>query len=107
MNRLTQIHRPILFAHRGACSHAPENTLASFRRALKDGAEAIELDVKLTSDGKVIVLHDQTVDRTTNGHGDVRTMSLAEVQQLDAGSCFSPEFTGEPIPTLEQVFSEV
>jgi glycerophosphoryl diester phosphodiesterase len=107
MNRLTQIRRPILFAHRGASALAPENTLASFKRALEDGAEAIELDVKLTSDGKVIVLHDQTVDRTTNGHGDVRTMSLADVQLLDAGSSFSPEFAGEPIPTLDEVFSAV
>jgi glycerophosphoryl diester phosphodiesterase len=107
MSCLTQIRRPILFAHRGASAHAPENTLASFKRALEDGAEAVELDVKLTSDGKVVVLHDQTVDRTTNGHGDVRTMSLADVKRLDAGACFSPEFVGEPIPTLDEVFSAV
>src|ERR1035437_4069566 len=107
MNRLTQIRRPILFAHRGASAFAPENTLASFKRALEDGAEAIELDVKLTSDGKVVVLHDQTVNRTTDGHGDVRAMSLADVQLLDAGSCFSPEFAGEPVPTLDEVFSAV
>jgi glycerophosphoryl diester phosphodiesterase len=107
MNRLTQIHCPILFAHRGASARAPENTLASFRRALDDGAEAIELDVKLTADGKVVVLHDQTVNRTTNGQGDVRTLSLAEIKRLDAGSCFSPEFAGETIPTLDEVFSVV
>ena len=107
MNRLTQIHRPILFAHRGASALAPQNTLASFKRALEDGAEAIELDVKLTADGKVIVLHDQTVNRTTNGQGDVRRLSLSELKKLDAGSCFSPEFANEPIPTLDEVFSAV
>ncbi|MDR3574065.1 MAG: glycerophosphodiester phosphodiesterase family protein [Anaerolineaceae bacterium] len=107
MNRLIQIHRPILFAHRGASALAPENTLSSFDKALTDGAEAIELDVKLTADGKVIVLHDQTVNRTTNGQGDVRTLSLADVKRLDAGSHFSAEFAGETIPTLEEVFLAV
>src|SRR5271157_1482269 len=107
MNRLAQMHCPILFAHRGVSALAPENTLASFNRALADGAEAIELDVKLTADGKVVVLHDQTVNRTTNGQGDVGKLSLAEVQRLDAGSRFSPEFAGERIPTLDEVFTSI
>ena len=105
MNRLAQIQRPVIFAHRGASALAPENTMASFQRALADGAQAIELDVKLTADGEVIVLHDQTVNRTTNGQGDVAKLTLAELKQFDAGCRFSPEFAGEPIPTLHEVFS--
>ena len=104
MNQLFSITQPVIFAHRGASGYAPENTLAAFNRALTLGAEAIELDVKLTCDGEVVVLHDQTVDRTTSGHGDLREFSLAQLQELDAGIHFSAQFTGEKVPTLEQVF---
>lgn len=101
---LNESNRPIIFAHRGACAHAPENTLAAFELALRHEADAIELDVKLSADGQVVVIHDQTVDRTTDGQGDVRYMTLAALKELDAGSFFDIAFQGEHIPTLENVF---
>ena len=94
----------ILFAHRGASAQAPENTLAAFELALRHEADAIELDAKLSADGHVVVIHDQTVERTTNGQSDVRVMTLAALQELDAGSFFDVAFRGEHIPTLDQVF---
>jgi glycerophosphoryl diester phosphodiesterase len=104
---LPQLSHPIIFAHRGASAHAPENTLASFRLAADLGAPAIELDVKLTADKEVVVLHDPSVDRTTNGKGLLSQLTLAELRELDAGSSFSPAFKGERIPTLAEVFDEV
>lgn len=98
--------RTIIFAHRGASAHAPENTMAAFTLALQQEADAIELDAKLTVDGHVIVIHDPTVDRTTDGEGEVRFMTLAALQELDAGSFFDVAYQGEHIPTLEQVFEE-
>lgn len=83
---------------------APENTLAAFRRAQEQGADGIELDVKLTADGQVVVMHDQTVERTTNGQGAVRRLGLKELRRLDAGSWFGPEFAGEKVPLLQEVF---
>ncbi len=99
--------RPCIFAHRGASAYAPENTLAAFELALQQGAPAIELDVKLSADGHVVVIHDSTVDRTTNGKGKVARLSLAELRALDAGSFFSEKYRGEKIPTLEEVFDLV
>ena len=104
---LHSLHQPVIFAHRGACAHAPENTLASFELALAQQADAIELDVKLSADGQVVVIHDPTVDRTTNGKGKVRDLTLTQLKALDAGSFFSRQFTGEKIPTLEEVFEAV
>jgi len=101
---LASFTHPIIFAHRGASAHAPENTLAAFELALAQHADAIELDVKLSADGQVVVIHDATVDRTTGSHGRVKDLSLAELQSLDAGSYFSEQFRGERIPTLEEVF---
>ncbi len=101
---LTNLPCPIIFAHRGDSAHAPENTLASFQLALKQGADAIELDAKLTADSKVVVIHDPTVDRTTNGKGHVSQMTLTDLRSLDAGSFFSEKFCGEKIPLLEEVF---
>jgi glycerophosphoryl diester phosphodiesterase len=95
---------PFIFAHRGASAHAPENTLAAFQLALAQNADGIELDVKLSSDGQVIVIHDPTVDRTTGAKGRVKDMTLADLRSLDAGSFFSENFKGEKIPTLEEVF---
>lgn len=95
---------PFLFAHRGASAHAPENTLAAFELALAQKADGIELDVKLSADGHVVVIHDPTVDRTTGAHGRVKDMSLAELCSLGAGSFFSENFSSEKIPTLEEVF---
>jgi glycerophosphoryl diester phosphodiesterase len=99
--------RPIIIAHRGDKSHAPENTLSAFKLAAEKGAQTVEFDVKLTADGCVVVLHDQTVDRTTNGKGDLRHFSLAALRDLDAGSWFSEQFRGERIPTLAEVFETV
>lgn len=98
--------RPLIFAHRGANTDAPENTIAAFRLARQQGADGIELDVKLTGDGQVVVLHDQTLDRTSDGHGPLRSLRLAEVKKLDAGSWFDWAFAGERIPTLAEVFDE-
>ena len=83
-----------IFAHRGASAHAPENTLASFELAIRQGADAIELDAKLTADGQVVVLHDRTVDRTTNGSGEVNHLNLAQLRMLDAGSHFDIAYKG-------------
>ena len=97
----------IIFAHRGASAHAPENTLASFELAIQQGADGIELDVKLSADGQAVVIHDSTVDRTTGAHGRVKDMNLAELRSLDVGSFFSEKFKDEKIPTLEEVFATV
>ncbi len=104
---LTQIRHPFYFAHRGASAHAPENTLAAFELALKQGAPAIEFDVKLTADRQVIIHHDQTLDRTTNGSGSITKQPLAALRELDAGSKFSADFRGEKIPTLDEVFDSL
>jgi len=104
---LSSIPQPVIFAHRGASAHAPENTLAAFELALAQNADAIELDVKLSADGQVVVIHDPSVDRTTGGQGRVKDLSLAQLQLLDAGSFFSDKFRGEKIPALEEVFEAV
>lgn len=96
-----------MFAHRGASGYAPENTLESFRKAVELNANAIELDVQLTKDGKIVVIHDYTLDRTTNGNGYVMENTLAEIKKLDAGSWFSSKFAGEKIPTLKEVIDEL
>ena len=98
---------PAVIAHRGDKDHAPENTLAAFKLAAEKGADAIEFDVKLTADEQVIVLHDQTVERTTNGTGSVSLLPLTVLRDLDAGAWFSEQFRGERIPTLEEVFETV
>jgi glycerophosphoryl diester phosphodiesterase len=99
--------RPFIVGHRGAMGHAPENTLASFARALELGVDAIELDVHLSQDGEVVVMHDEQLERTTNGRGLIRDHSLASLKTLDAGSSFSPSFQGQTIPTLAEVFELV
>jgi glycerophosphoryl diester phosphodiesterase len=104
---LESLSQPVIFAHRGASAHAPENTIAAFELAIAQQADAVELDVKLSADGHVIVIHDSTVDRTTNGHGKVERMTLAEIKALDAGSFRGSQFAGERIPTLEEVFEAV
>lgn len=96
--------RPLIFAHRGASAYAPENTLAAFNLALEQGADGIELDAKLTADGEVVVIHDPSVDRTTDGHGRVSEMTLAQLRHLDAGVKKGAAFKGCRIPTLVEVF---
>ena len=95
---------PIVIAHRGDKTHAPENTLAAFKSAIDIGADAIEFDVKLSSDGHIIVHHDRMVDRTTNGTGKISEHSFAALRDLDAGTWFSEKFRGEHIPTLDEAF---
>jgi len=102
---LNMVSKPVIFAHRGASTYAPENTLAAFDLAYRQGAEAIELDAKLSADEQVVVIHDQTVDRTTQGSGRVKEMCLVQLKELDAGSHFDVSFKGEPIPTLDEVFA--
>ena len=103
----TALPSPAIIAHRGASVYAPENTLAAFKLALQQGADGIELDAKLSADGHVVVIHDQTVDRTTPFHGNVAEFRLAELRKMDAGSHFDIAFKGEPVPTLEEVFKAV
>lgn len=100
---INHLPAPIIFGHRGASKFAPENTLASFKLAIESGAPAIELDVMLSADQEVVVIHDHTVDRTTNGSGCVNRMNLKELKSLDAGIKFSPKYKGEKIPTLNEV----
>jgi glycerophosphoryl diester phosphodiesterase len=98
---------PLVIAHRGASAYAPENTMASFRLAVSQGADAIELDAKLTRDNVVVVLHDDTLDRTTNGQGAIHLHNHDEIRELDAGRFFSKQFSNERIPTLSEVFQEL
>jgi glycerophosphoryl diester phosphodiesterase len=93
----------LVIAHRGASGHAPENTLAAFRRALALGATFIETDLQLSRDARFVAIHDDSVNRTTNGQGAVHDLTLAELRKLDAGSWFGSEFAGEHIPTLEEI----
>jgi len=93
-------------AHRGASGTFPENTLSAFRAAIDAGADMCELDVQLTRDGAVVVIHDDTVDRTTDGKGEVAELTLAELKKLDAGAHFKDgALKGERIPTLDEVFA--
>lgn len=94
--------RTTIVSHRGAAGLAPENTLVSIRTALQYNAPLIEVDVQRTADGQLVLIHDTTVDRTTNGSGPVGDFTLAEIRRLDAGSWFSPAFANERIPTLDE-----
>jgi len=94
------LNLPPVIGHRGTANLAPENTLAGIRRAQEEGAGWVEFDVKLTSDGIPILMHDDRLGRTTNGKGKVALASLKDIQALDAGSWFAPEFAGERVPTL-------
>jgi glycerophosphoryl diester phosphodiesterase len=94
---------PVLrVGHRGAKGHAPENTLTSFNLAFELGVNAVETDVHLSKDGEVVLIHDHTVDRTTDGRGFVKDMTLRELKQLDAGNWYDPKFAGQQIPTLSE-----
>lgn len=95
-----------IIAHRGAPIIAPENTLISFRKAVKLGATMIELDVHQTADSQLVVLHDETVHRTTNGRGKVGTLTADQIRALDAGSWFSSDFAGERVPFLAEVLDQ-
>lgn len=96
---------PTVVAHRGGAHYAPENTLAAFRKALALGVDVVEFDVRLTADDEIVLMHDETVDRTTNGTGPVRAMTLAQLTALDAGVRFHHAFTGEPVPSLDDALA--
>jgi len=96
---------PLLIGHRGASASAPENTLAAFARAFDDGADWVECDVRLTADGAPIVLHDATLDRTTDGRGRAARRTLDEVKRLDAGAWFGRRFASQRVPTLAEVLA--
>ena len=104
MNRWLQSERCLVIAHRGASAAAPENTLAAFRLAADLGADGVELDVRRTVDGQLVVIHDASVDRTTGGTGRVGALTLDQLRRFDAGRKFGPPFRGERIPLLSQVF---
>jgi glycerophosphoryl diester phosphodiesterase len=99
------MQRPFIWAHRGASKIAPENTMAAFSAAVELGADGLELDIHLSRDGIPVVIHDESLERTTNGRGHVSDASLEQLQQLDAGGWFSPDFMGESLPTLAEVLS--
>lgn len=93
----------LVIAHRGYSAKAPENTLAAFELALDVGCHGLELDVQLTKDDEIVIIHDHTLGRTTNGSGSVQAHTLAELKKLDAGSWFDPKFKNERLPTLGEV----
>jgi glycerophosphoryl diester phosphodiesterase len=99
--------RARVIAHRGLSAAAPENTIAAVRAAIGIGADMAEVDVTLSADRHLVVIHDETLDRTTDGRGEVAAFTLAELQRLDAGSWFAPRFAGERVPTLDEVLAEV
>ena len=96
-----------VIAHRGASGYAPENTAAAFAKAIAMGADAIETDVRLSADGELVLIHDATVTRTTDGRGPVADHTLAELRALDAGRWFSDAFAGERVPTLAELIEDV
>ena len=98
------VHEVKVIAHRGASAYAPENTLAAFKKAVELRADILELDIHQSKDSQIVVIHDATVDRTTNGTGEVKSHTIDELKKLDAGSWFSPTFAGEKIPLLHEVF---
>ncbi len=96
---------PLVVAHRGNSVVAPQNTLAAFEAAWRAGADLIELDLHVAADGAVVVIHDEEVDATTDGSGEVAAMTLAQLRALDAGAGFAPAYAGQRIPTLGEVLT--
>ena len=94
----------VVISHRGEHLHHPENTLPAFQAAIDAGADYFELDVRTTSDGKFVIMHDSTLDRTTNGTGEVHKHTFDEIRALDAGAKFAPAFAGTKVPTLDEAF---
>ncbi len=101
------IKKPLVIAHRGASGLAPENTLAAFQQAIDLGVDRIEMDLRLSIDGEVVIIHDKTIMRTTNGWGSVRKLSLKRLQKYSAGSWFHPDFSAERVPTFREVLELV
>ncbi|MCE5259562.1 MAG: glycerophosphodiester phosphodiesterase [Chloroflexi bacterium] len=97
--------KPLIYAHRGARDVAPENTLAAFKAAVSAQADGVECDVSRCATGEIVILHDDRLDRTTNGVGLLSQIAFQALRQLDAGAWFAPEFTGERLPTLEELLN--
>lgn len=104
-NYIPQYNRPLIEAHRGNSMYAPENTLAAFKEAIHAGADRIEIDLKISSDNRLVVIHDQTINRTTNDTGRVNEMIFDELRSLDAGTWKDKKYAGEKIPTLTEVIN--
>ena len=100
-----QSDKLMIIAHRGGSKLAPENTIAAFKNAIAIGVDMIEIDVILSKDKEVVVIHDDKIDRTTNGSGIVKEMTLSEIQKYSAGSWFDEKYNDEKIPTLNQVMN--
>lgn len=100
-----QDRKVFVVAHRGLAPGYPENTLPAFRHALMIGVDYIEVDLRMTKDGIPVIMHDDTVDRTTDGHGDVGTFTLSDIKKLDAGVRMGPEFAETQVPTLEETLA--
>jgi len=101
----SQVNIVQVVAHRGTAGYAPENTMASFERAIQMNADYLELDIQLSKDNELVVIHDSTVDRTTNGSGAVQDFTLAQLRDLDSGSWFDEKFKDQRIPTLGEVLA--
>lgn len=101
--RSRPVEAPFMLSHRGAAALSPENTIAGVSEGIRQGAEFIEVDVRRSADGALILMHDWNVARTTDGTGSIGELTWDEIGRLDAGSYFSPEFVGEPVPTLDSV----
>ncbi len=106
LNLWPQQSSSLVIGHRGAMGYAPENTLVSFEDAIRRGADLIEMDVQLSQDGKVVVMHDTSVDRTTDGSGVVRDLPWRKIQALDAGVWYGPEYAQQCVPCLEDVIAK-
>lgn len=98
--------KPLIIAHRGFSGKYPENTLLAVREAMRLGVDGIEVDARVSRDGVVVLMHDESVERTTNGRGLVRELLWSEIKRLDAGSWRGEEFLGEPVPTLDEILAE-
>ena len=97
----------MVIGHRGDRAYAPENTVPSFEKGIKCKANMIEFDIRLTKDGYIVIMHDATVDRTTNGTGLISQLTLKQIKDLDAGTWFSPKFKGIKVPTLEEAIASI
>lgn len=100
---LSEHHSPLKIGHRGASGYCPENTMASYHKAIEMGVDVLEVDIHLSKDGVLVVHHDPTLERTTNGKGNLKDYTAAELLKLDAGSWFHPDFKNERIPLLSEV----
>lgn len=107
LESIYSLDRPLVFGHRGASAYAPQNTLPAFQLAVEQGADGVEFDVHLSADGHPVVIHDFTVDHTTDGTGSVDSMTLEQLKALDAGVKFDAKFAGTRVPTLDEVFEVV